>query len=121
MDKYEAIRKRAHDIWERQGRPEGRHEDHWREAEAKLLAAAGDRGNEGEGNKTAAFAFDRSQTESVQNADLQALGSSARGALEGAEGAELKTAEEQARSRSRGEDPALNQKAGASSSARSRT
>ena len=120
MDKYEAIRKRAHEIWEREGRPEGRHEDHWREAEAEL-AAAGDRGNEGEGNKTAALAFDRSQTEFAQNADSQALGSSTRDALEGPEGADLKTAEEQARSRSRGEDPALDKKAGASSSPQSRT
>jgi hypothetical protein len=68
MDKYEAIRKRAHEIWEREGRPEGRHENHWREAEAEL-AAAGNQGNEGEGNKTAALAFDRSQTEFAQNAD----------------------------------------------------
>jgi hypothetical protein len=114
--KYEAIRKRAYEIWERRGRPEGQHDDHWREAEAEL-AAAGAQANEGEGNKTAALVFDRSQTEFAQTADSQALGSSARKALEGAEGADLKTAEDQARSRSRGEDPALNKEAGASRSA----
>jgi hypothetical protein len=111
-DKYEAIRKRAHEIWERNGRPEGRDDDHWREAEAEL-AAAGDQGNEGEGNKTAAIAFDRAQTEFAQSAAAEKLGEAAREALEGSEGADLKSAEEQARSRSRGEDPALAKKRGA--------
>jgi hypothetical protein len=26
------IRKRAHEIWEEEGRPEGRHDEHWRRA-----------------------------------------------------------------------------------------
>ena len=108
-DRYEAIRKRAYEIWERNGRPEGRRDEHWQQAEAEL-AAAGDQGNEGEGNKTAALAFDRSQTEFAQSADSQGLGKSARKALEGSEGANLKTAEEGTRSRSRGEDPALAKK-----------
>jgi hypothetical protein len=111
-DKHEAIRKRAYQIWERNARPEGCDAEHWREAEAEL-AAAGDQGNQGEGNKTAALAFDRSQTEFAQSADSQVLGEAAREALEGSEGAELKSAEEQARSRSRGEDPALGTKSGA--------
>src|SRR5690349_11812345 len=108
-DKYEAIRRRAYEIRERNGRPEGRDDDHWREAEAEL-AAAGDQGNEGEGNKTATLAFDRAQTEFAQSGDPENLGEAAREALEGSEGTALKSAEEQARSRSRGEDPAVTKK-----------
>jgi hypothetical protein len=31
-DRTEKIRARAHQIWEREGRPEGRHEQHWAQA-----------------------------------------------------------------------------------------
>lgn len=31
-DKEDRIRQRAYEIWEREGRPHGRHEDHWHEA-----------------------------------------------------------------------------------------
>ena len=105
-DKFEAVRQRAYEIWERKGRPEGRDDEHWHEAEAEL-AAAGERGNEGEGNKTAALVFDRAQAEFAQSGDAEKLGEAAREAREGSEGADLKSAEEQARSHSRGEDPAL--------------
>ena len=97
------IRKRAHEIWEREGRPQFRDEEHWHKAEAEL-AAAGPQGNEGEGSKTAALAFDRSQTEFAQQRGLQAL--------DGAEGADLRKAEAAGRARSRGEDPELNRKSG---------
>ena len=33
------IEKRAHEIWERAGRPHGMHEEHWRQAEAEIAAA----------------------------------------------------------------------------------
>jgi hypothetical protein len=109
-DRREAVRRRAHEIWEARGRPEGQHEDHWREAEAEL-ARTGDQGNEGEGNKSAALVFDRSQTDFAQSADTHALGESAKKALEGDEAAALRKAEEKGRSRTRGEDPALSGKA----------
>src|SRR5438874_7637637 len=32
----EQISQRAHEIWEREGRPEGRHVEHWLTAEAEL-------------------------------------------------------------------------------------
>lgn len=32
MDKEERIRQRAHDIWEREGRPQGREQEHWDKA-----------------------------------------------------------------------------------------
>jgi hypothetical protein len=35
-DKNEQIRERTHQIWEEQGRPEGLHTEHWRQAESEL-------------------------------------------------------------------------------------
>jgi Protein of unknown function (DUF2934) len=105
------IRKRAHEIWERDGRPEFRDQEHWHKAEAEL-AAAGPQGNEGEGSKTAALAFDRSEAEFAQKGDVAGKAKAARDALDGAEGADLRKAEAAGRARSRGEDPELNRKSG---------
>lgn len=30
------IRQRAHELWEEQGRPEGRHDEHWRQASSEI-------------------------------------------------------------------------------------
>jgi hypothetical protein len=30
------VRERAHAIWEREGRPEGKHDDHWHQAQREL-------------------------------------------------------------------------------------
>ena len=38
QDDQDLIRARAHQIWEREGRPEGRHLDHWEMASAELAA-----------------------------------------------------------------------------------
>lgn len=35
-DRNELIRARAHEIWEKEGRPTGHAEEHWRQAEAEL-------------------------------------------------------------------------------------
>ena len=111
------IRERAHQIWEREGRPEFRDQEHWLKAEAEL-AAAGPQGNEGEGSRTAALAFDRSQTEFAEKGDVAGKAKAARDALDGAEGADLRKAEAAGRARSRGEDPELNRKSGKGSTKR---
>lgn len=36
MDDMDRIRQRAHEIWEAEGRPEGRDRDHWQQAEQEL-------------------------------------------------------------------------------------
>ena len=36
MDRDEQIRIRAHRIWEEEGRPDGRHDDHWERASREL-------------------------------------------------------------------------------------
>ena len=112
QEQVDWVRKRAYEIWEQEGRPESRDHDHWLKAEAEL-AAAGPQGNEGEGSRTAALAYDRSQTEYAQQADVTGAAEAARDALEGPEGAELRKAEAAGKARSRGEDPALRQKAAA--------
>jgi hypothetical protein len=39
-DTQDLIRARAHQIWEREGRPDGRHIEHWELATAELAAEA---------------------------------------------------------------------------------
>ena len=52
------IRKRAYEIWERQGRPHGRAEEHWRQAQSEVgnEGAAADAGGEGLANKSVSAA-----------------------------------------------------------------
>lgn len=35
-DRHERIRRRAHEIWEQAGRPEGSHMEHWEQATAEV-------------------------------------------------------------------------------------
>ena len=42
MDRTEQIKARAHELWEAEGRPEGRHDAHWKQAEAELSAERGE-------------------------------------------------------------------------------
>jgi hypothetical protein len=45
VDRLNLVRKRAYQIWEEQGRPEGLHADHWHDAELQVIE---DERNEGE-------------------------------------------------------------------------
>ncbi|WP_258163433.1 DUF2934 domain-containing protein [Rhizobium sp. TH2] len=40
-DSEEAVRLRAYQIWERDGRPDGEHESHWQKALEELIRPAG--------------------------------------------------------------------------------
>jgi hypothetical protein len=42
-DRNEKIRKRAHEIWEEEGRPEGREYSHWLRARAEIDAEGDER------------------------------------------------------------------------------
>ena len=35
-DADDAIRRRAHQLWEQEGRPDGKHEEHWRRAASEF-------------------------------------------------------------------------------------
>jgi len=39
-DRQDRIRRRAHEIWEQTGRPEGAHQAHWEQATAEIDGAA---------------------------------------------------------------------------------
>ena len=51
MTTHEDISKRAREIWEREGRPEGRDKEHWLQAEAELQREQGSNAAEN-GNPT---------------------------------------------------------------------
>jgi len=40
MQNEERIRRRAHEIWQREGQPEGRDQDHWEQACREIAAEA---------------------------------------------------------------------------------
>ncbi len=40
MQNEDRVRQRAHEIWEQQGRPEGRQEEHWAQARREIEAGS---------------------------------------------------------------------------------
>jgi hypothetical protein len=40
-DREHRIRERAHALWEQAGRPEGRHDEHWRQASQEIGEGSG--------------------------------------------------------------------------------
>lgn len=52
----EAIRRRAHQRWESEGRPDGRHEDYWRQAQSELGTAHAAEPAKNKGSKRGAMA-----------------------------------------------------------------
>ena len=105
----EKIRQRAYELWESEGRKEWGAEDYWLRAEQEL-ERLGPQVNEGEGNRSAAQIFDRNQTAFAREADVAGHSAAARKALEGAEGNELRKAEQAGKAHSHGEDPGLHRK-----------
>ncbi len=63
--------------------------------------------NEGEGNRSAAAAYDNSQTEFARSGDVTGQANAAKKAMEGPEREEMQKAERAGKSHSHGEDPAL--------------
>lgn len=61
--------------------------------------------NEGEGNRTAARAFDADERKFVDSGQVEQKAREAEEALEGKEGDELRRAEQAGKSRSKGDDP----------------
>jgi hypothetical protein len=45
-DRIERIKQRAYDYWEEEGRPRGRHKEHWLRAEREIAAEDGSDGRE---------------------------------------------------------------------------
>jgi len=63
--------------------------------------------NEGEGNRTAARAYDRDQKRFAEEGKVEEAARDAARAVDGPEGEKLRKAEEAGKSHAKGEDPAL--------------
>lgn len=63
--------------------------------------------NEGEGNRTAAKEYNKSQKDFAKSGKVEDAAKKAREAVEGSEGEELREAEEKGRSQARETDPAV--------------
>jgi len=99
------IRDLAHQKWIDDGKPEGRHLEHWLAAEGELAGHSGGQAkNEGEGNVTAALEYNAETKAFVKSGRVAAKAQEAKNALNGPEAPELKRAEQAGRRRSRGED-----------------
>jgi len=64
-------------------------------------------GNQGEGNRGAAKAYNEDTKEFAQSGRVRESAQDAKKALEGSEGDDLRRAEKEGRSHAKGEDPAL--------------
>jgi hypothetical protein len=108
MNIIEKIREIAYTIWEGQGRPEGQHEQNWLEAERRYNSGQPSDAIEGEGNYTAAAAYDRAATDFAQSGRVAPAAEEAERSLsDPAQSEEMARAEAAGKSHSHGEDPAL--------------
>jgi hypothetical protein len=95
------IRERAYALWVEEGRPEGRHAEHWYTAVCELMTKAGDQlrsktqksKNEGEGNVTAARAYNAETRKFIKSGRVASKAQEAKKAIEGPEGPSLRQAE----------------------------
>jgi hypothetical protein len=69
--------------------------------------------NEGEGNRTAARVYNRATKEFARSGKVEKQAELAKQALDGPQHSELERAEQAGKSKSRGEDPAVQRKKGA--------
>jgi Protein of unknown function (DUF2934) len=115
-EETERVRSKAYEIWEHEGKPDGRALDHWLEAERQVLgqAADGDQqdrkgsgpsANEGEGNRTAARQYNDAQQRFVRSGKVEKKAREAQKAIEGKEGKELREAELVGKQRAAEKDP----------------
>jgi hypothetical protein len=103
-EETERVRSTAYEIWEREGKQDGRALDHWLKAERHVLGQTGDgdqqdrkgsrlSANEGEGNRTAARQYNEAQQRFVGSGKVEKKAREAQKALDGEEGKELRRAE----------------------------
>jgi hypothetical protein len=101
-EETERVRSKAYEIWEREGKQDGRALDHWLKAERQMLGQTGDgdqqdrKGsspNEGEGNRTAARQNNEAQQRFVGSAKVEKKARKAQKAIDGEEGKVLRQAE----------------------------
>jgi hypothetical protein len=111
-DKIEHIRTRAYELWEADGRPEGRETDYWHQAEWQLTEGSSSNGaNEGEGSPIGARQSNEAATECAQSRPVEAAELGAEPGLATAETPELKKARQPGNSNSDGAGRARKPKA----------
>jgi len=117
MDQRQMIRELAYQMWEIEGRPEGRALEHWVRAEHKVLSNGADEHRKSEHPQPrvdtdasdqegirAAREYERGVQRTENRRQVEAKAEEAERAVEGAEGAVLKKAEQVGKSRRKGED-----------------
>ena len=104
-DRRQQISEKAYRLWESEGQPQGRDLDHWVRAEQEVGGST--QQNEGEGNRTAARAYNRKAKQFAETGPVERQARKAKADLDGPEGEALREAELVGKSHSHGEDPAL--------------
>ena len=100
-DYVERVRERAHQIWIREGRPEGKHREHWLQAEQELAHEGhGDKAQD-EAGRAAALDYDRKAIEFSERGEVDGKAREAEESLAGREAEELNKAEAAGKSRSK--------------------
>lgn len=108
-ERHRKISEKAYRLWETEGQPQGRDLDHWVRAERETEGgdfAGPTQANEGEGNRTAARAYNRKARQFAETGPVEAQAKKAKADLDGPKGIELREAELVGKRHSRGEDPA---------------
>jgi len=101
------VRERAYEIWISEGRPEGRHLDHWCRAEGELQTESANPGHDKAG-LAAPREYDRDVKEFDHDGQVDRSAREAEDALAGPESEELKQAEAVGKSRSKAKNASGN-------------
>jgi hypothetical protein len=102
-ERRQQISEKAYRLWQTEGQPQGRDLDHWVQAEREVSGST--QANEGEGNRTAARAYNRKAKQFAETGPVGQQARKAKADLDGPEGKALRDAERIGKSHSHGEDP----------------
>ena len=87
------VRERAYQIWEHEGCPEGRENEHWHRAEQELADEDAAGSSPDAGGQAAAHEYDHNAGKSGKTGQGEAQARAARKSVEGPQGEDLKRAE----------------------------
>ena len=73
-DRQRRIEQRAHEIWEAEGRPHGKHEEHWQRAEREITGGRGARASGSGGKSTVASKSSASKPRAKTDASAKKTG-----------------------------------------------
>ena len=95
------VRERAHQIWQNEGRPEGREQEHWNRAEQELAGEDTRGAAPDAAGQEAARHYDHDASRFSDSGQVDSKAREAREALDGSEAETLKKAEAAGKSRSK--------------------